>query len=90
MTHRPGDYVRSHKFPISGIEPMTACTGRSFPRHTHDQYGIGIIDSGGHASWSGRGQVEAGPRRVVLSEIDVVYESEHLDLAPRDEPPTPN
>jgi len=36
------------------------------------------------------GHVEAGPRRVVLSEIDVVYESEHLDLAPRDEPLTPN
>jgi phosphoribosylformylglycinamidine cyclo-ligase len=29
------------------------------------------------------GRVEAGPRRVVLSEIDVVFESEALDLAPQ-------
>ena len=44
---------------------MTACTARSFPRHTHDQYGIGVVDSGGHASWSGRGQVEAGPGSLI-------------------------
>jgi phosphoribosylformylglycinamidine cyclo-ligase len=29
------------------------------------------------------GRVEEGPRRVVLSEIDVVYESEDLDLGPK-------
>jgi phosphoribosylformylglycinamidine cyclo-ligase len=29
------------------------------------------------------GVVEAGPRRVILSEIDVVFESGDLDLAPR-------
>jgi AraC-like DNA-binding protein len=52
--------VRYHRFPLPGIDPMSANTTRSFPRHTHDQYGIGVIDSGGHASWSGRGQVEAG------------------------------
>lgn len=56
-----GDRIRFHDFPMAGIEPMTAVTARSYPRHTHDQYGIGLVDSGGHASWSGRGQVEAGP-----------------------------
>jgi AraC-like DNA-binding protein len=56
-----GEYVRFHRFPLTGIDPMTATTARSFPRHTHDQYGIGLIDSGGHASWSDLGQVEAGP-----------------------------
>lgn len=40
---------------------MTAASARSFPRHIHDQYGVGLIDAGGHSSWSGRGQVEAGP-----------------------------
>ena len=44
---------------------MTAATARAFPRHSHDQYGIGVIDSGGHASWSGRGPVEAGPGNFV-------------------------
>lgn len=55
------EYIRYHDFPIAGIDPMAASTARAFPRHTHDQYGIGVVDSGGHASWSGRGQVEAGP-----------------------------
>lgn len=40
---------------------MTASTSRSYPRHTHDQYGVGIVDAGGHTSWSDRGQVEAWP-----------------------------
>jgi AraC-like DNA-binding protein len=44
---------------------MTASTARSFPRHTHDQYGIGVIDSGAHASWSGQGHVEAGAGSLI-------------------------
>lgn len=44
---------------------MTARSERSFPRHTHDQYGVGIVDAGGHSSWSDRGQVEAGPRSFI-------------------------
>ena len=52
--------VRYHA-PAPGMEVMLANTSRSFPRHTHDQYGIGVIDAGGHASCSGRGPVEAGP-----------------------------
>jgi AraC-like DNA-binding protein len=57
--------IRFHDFPVAGIDPMTASTARAFPKHTHDQYGIGVIDSGGHASWSGRGQVEAGPGNFI-------------------------
>jgi AraC-like DNA-binding protein len=57
--------IRFHAFPLAGIEPMSATTVRSFPRHTHDQYGIGLVDSGGHASWSGRGPVEAGPGHFI-------------------------
>ena len=44
---------------------MTAASARSFPRHVHDQYGVGVVDAGGHSSWSGRGQVEAGPRSFI-------------------------
>ena len=33
-------------------------SSRSFPRHAHDQFGIGLMVSGGHRSWSGRGEVE--------------------------------
>jgi AraC-like DNA-binding protein len=57
--------IRFHPFPIGGINPMTAASVRSFPRHIHDQYGVGVVDAGGHRSWSGRGQVEAGPRSFI-------------------------
>jgi AraC-like DNA-binding protein len=57
--------IRFHEFPIGGINPMTAASTRSFPRHIHDQYGVGVVDAGGHSSWSGRGQVEAGPRSFI-------------------------
>jgi AraC-like DNA-binding protein len=33
----------------------------AFPRHTHDQFGIGVIERGAQKSLSGRGMVEAGP-----------------------------
>lgn len=59
------EYVRYHDFPIAGVDAMSASTARTYPRHTHDQYGIGVVDSGGHASWSGRGHVEAGPGSMI-------------------------
>jgi len=58
--------IRFHKFPLAGIDAMAAATVRTYPRHTHDQYGMGVIDSGGHASSSDRGQVEAGPRSLIF------------------------
>jgi AraC-like DNA-binding protein len=77
------DYVRFHDFPVAGIEAMTARTARSFPRHTHDQYGIGVIDSGGHASWSGRGQVEAGKGHFISVNPGEVHDGRAIDRRPR-------
>src|ERR1700735_1091333 len=54
------EHIEFLKVPLKGVDAMSATTSRAFPRHTHDQYGIGVIDVGGHASLSGRGQVEAG------------------------------
>jgi AraC-like DNA-binding protein len=55
------DVVRYARFPVPGVEAMEATTARSYPRHTHDQFGIGLVTNGRHASWSGVGHVEAGP-----------------------------
>ena len=57
--------VRYLAFPLDHVDAMAASTARSYPRHSHDQYGIGVIDGGGHSSWSGRGQVEAGPGGMI-------------------------
>ncbi|MEO8017729.1 MAG: AraC family transcriptional regulator [Pseudomonadota bacterium] len=57
---------------------MSASTARSYPRHTHDQYGIGMVDCGGHASWSGRGNVEAGPGDFICVNPGEVHDGRAL------------
>jgi AraC-like DNA-binding protein len=41
------------------ITLVDACSDRAFDRHSHDEYGIGIVTGGAQRSWSGRGTVEA-------------------------------
>lgn len=50
---------------LPGVHGVDACSTRSFPRHTHDQFGIGVIRAGAQRSLSGRGMVEAGPGMVI-------------------------
>lgn len=45
---------------MAGVEAVMASTRHVFPRHTHDQFGLGVIHQGAHRSLSGRGMVEAG------------------------------
>lgn len=44
---------------MNGVEAVSADTSHAFGRHTHDQFGIGIIMRGTQKSMSGRGGVKA-------------------------------
>ncbi len=77
------DAIAFHAFPLAGIVPMSASTAHAFPRHTHDEYGIGIVDAGGHASWSGRGQVEAGPGTFISVNPGEVHDGRAIGGRPR-------
>lgn len=62
--------MRSAEFQLltcraPGTHAVRARSRRAFARHMHDQFGIGVIESGGQLSLSGRGQVEAGPGDVI-------------------------
>lgn len=53
--------------PVSGtpslsgrLQAVAADTSLRFGRHSHDQFGVGLIRRGGQTSASGRGPVEAG------------------------------
>lgn len=46
---------------LAHVEAVEARSHYSFARHTHESYGIGRVVRGAQRSWSGRGQVEAGP-----------------------------
>jgi len=45
--------------PLPGIDVVLADTARAFPRHIHDEFGIGRIDRGAQRTASGRGMVES-------------------------------
>ncbi|CAJ0771866.1 HTH-type transcriptional activator RhaS [Ralstonia chuxiongensis] len=54
-----------HRCAMRGVEAVAADSGHTFPRHTHGQFGIGIVDRGAQRSFSGRGTVEAGAGDVI-------------------------
>lgn len=56
---------------------MALASDRSFPRHAHDRFGIGVLRSGAHRSWSGIGSVEA-----VAGEVITVNPGEMHDGSP--------
>jgi AraC-like DNA-binding protein len=57
--------VKLQQSAVAGIEAMTFASNHSFPRHSHDQYGVGVLRSGSQRSWSGIGQVESFPGDVI-------------------------
>ncbi len=50
---------------MAGVQAVAACSRHAFARHTHEQFGIGVMRQGAQVSHSGRGQVEAGPGHVI-------------------------
>jgi AraC-like DNA-binding protein len=75
--------VRFHPTPLTGLEVMSAATRRSFPPHTHDQYGLGVIDAGGHLSRSDHRQVRAGPGSLIFVNPGEVHDGRSIDGQPR-------
>lgn len=53
------------KTSMPGVVAVVADSDRSFPRHMHDQFGIGVIERGAQKSLSGRGMVEAAAGQVI-------------------------
>src|SRR4051812_9087306 len=83
MPAASSDSIRYRRLPLAGVDSMCASTSRAFPRHTHDQYGIGVVDAGGHSSWSGRGQVEAGAGAVISVNPGEVHDGHAVGGATR-------
>lgn len=77
------DIVRQHSiqlFPstVAGIEAVNANSDISFGRHTHDQFGIGLMDSGGQKSLSGRGYVESNAGDIITFNPGEVHDGTPL------------
>ncbi|MDH0864716.1 AraC family transcriptional regulator [Mitsuaria sp. GD03876] len=65
--------------PLPGIDIVRADTARTFPRHVHDEFGIGLIDRGAQKSASGRGQVEAGAGDLITVNPGEVHDGLPID-----------
>ncbi|HYA72716.1 MAG TPA: AraC family ligand binding domain-containing protein, partial [Roseiarcus sp.] len=72
-----------HPAPSPEISAFTFESDRDFPRHRHGQYGVGVILSGGHRSWSGVGAVEAVAGDVITVNPEETHDGAPLGGAPR-------
>ena len=52
---------------------------RSFPRHWHATYGVGVIEAGGHRSASGRGPVDAVRGDLITTVPGEVHDGHPID-----------
>jgi AraC-like DNA-binding protein len=75
--------VEQHRTPILGVEAMTLNSNHHFPRHAHDQFGFGVIDSGAQRSWSGVGLVHALAGDVIMANPGEMHDGIPFDHKPR-------
>jgi AraC-like DNA-binding protein len=75
--------AKQHRSPLPGIEAMTLVSNHHFPRHAHDQFGIGVIASGAQRSWSSIGTVEAGAGDVIMANPGEMHDGVPFEGKPR-------
>ncbi|MGK9174343.1 AraC family transcriptional regulator [Yokenella regensburgei] len=63
---------------VPGIEAVSADSDFAFGRHTHDQFGIGFMDSGAQKSLSGRGKVESKAGDIITVNPGEVHDGSPL------------
>lgn len=70
----PKNQFRMLRSALAGVEAVEAETHRSFARHTHEQFGIGLIFAGAQKSLSGRGMVEAEAGDIITVNPNEVHD----------------
>ncbi|MBX5082205.1 AraC family transcriptional regulator [Rhizobium lentis] len=70
----PKNQFRMLRSALTGVEAVEAETHHSFARHTHEQFGIGLISSGAQKSLSGRGMVEAEAGDIITVNPNEVHD----------------
>lgn len=68
---------------LDGVIAVSADTTHTFSRHTHDQFGIGVILRGAQKSMSGRGIVEAEAGDVIAVNPGEVHDGSPLEESGR-------
>jgi AraC-like DNA-binding protein len=79
VTHR----AVQHRSARRGVEAVSVVSDRPFPRHAHDQFGIGLLCFGAHRTWSGVGAVEAQAGDVITVNPGEIHDGRPVDGRPR-------
>ncbi len=69
--------------PWPGVHATQIDSGRSFGRHAHDTFGLGLIEQGAQRSASGRGEVEAAAGDLISTNPGEVHDGRPLGGASR-------
>lgn len=72
------DQVRALPSPWSGVYATQMTSMRSYARHWHDTFGMGLLREGGQRSASGRGMVEAVAGNVITVNPGEVHDGQPL------------
>jgi AraC-like DNA-binding protein len=72
-----------HTLSVRGLEAVTFVSNHHFPRHAHDQFGIGVVARGAQRSWSGIGSVCAGPGDCIMVNPGEIHDGIPLEDKPR-------
>ncbi|MFG6462718.1 AraC family transcriptional regulator [Roseateles sp. DXS20W] len=68
---------------MAGVQAVAADSAHTFGRHTHDQFGIGLIERGAQKSASGRGVVEAMAGDLITVNPGEVHDGKPFDASGR-------
>lgn len=71
--------VEHHRSTVPGVETVSLVSNHHFPRHSHDQFGIGVITFGAHRSWSGIGSVSASAGDVIMANPGEIHDGVPLN-----------
>lgn len=77
------DCFLAYTCAVSGVTAVSAHSAWAFGRHSHDQYGIGLIDAGAQTSHSGRGQVQVQAGDLITVNPNEVHDGLPIAAAPR-------
>ncbi|AYD66354.1 AraC family transcriptional regulator [Achromobacter sp. B7] len=79
----PSGQFQMQRSVLAGVQAVAARSRHAFARHTHDQFGIGVMRQGAQVSHSGRGQVTAGPGHVITVNPGEVHDGAPIGDTPR-------
>lgn len=83
MFQKPVERFKAFACALPGVMAVEATSSRSLSRHTHDQFGIGLVLHGAQDSISGRGQMRAVKGNLITVNANETHDGRAIGGQPR-------